>query len=119
MTATVPSGQRTYTGSAAGPITFADRYQYLLVTNTGSNTLYLTSDGSPPSTSGAGNTQVVFSGQTTLIANEQPLWYQSSTVLVNGTQSANGQSRAGGLANPGVVLNFAGTSPEYTIEAAG
>lgn len=127
--ATVPNGQRTYSGTSTGPITFADRYQYVTVTNlntTAGDVLYVTSDGSTPSTSGASNTQAIMPGETAIIANEQPLWFQSSRVLVQGSDNANAQSKAGrafqGLAddnNPGVVLNFAGTSPNYIIEAAG
>lgn len=137
MADSVPNGQRTYSGTTAQSVTFADRYQYVTVTNTGADAIYVTSDGSTPSTSGASNTQVVLPNETRIIANELPLWYQSSRVIPQGVNQFGGgntassasspgmvesqTSLAGQMANPGTNITISGTSGSiaYTIEAAG
>jgi hypothetical protein len=143
MTASVPNGERTFIGSiaAAGSpesVTFADRYQYVTVTNTGTDVILVTSDGTTPSPSGASNTQVVPVGETRIIANELPLWFQSSRVIpkgVNANAAGSGASNpgapafvtpqaslAGQMANPGTNITLADAASAgiaFVIEAAG
>ena len=144
MTASVPNGERTFIGTAAGTVTFADRYQYVTVTNLSSaDPLYVTSDGTtaavPSTTAVASNTQVIPAGDTRIIANELPLWYQSSNVIPQGVNQFGGgntktspsspglvtpmESLAGKMMNPGVSISVASadttTVPLFVIEAAG
>lgn len=124
------NGQSSIIGSAAGEYTFADRYGYVAVTNTGSDPIYVTADGSTPETSGAGTAIVVAPNETRVIANGLPLWYQSLNVIpagvnqfgagattstavhpgmVQSQRALNGQ-----MANPGTILNVAETGTPTT-----
>lgn len=122
----VPSGQSSYVGTAAGTITFADRFGYVAVTNTGTTPIYVTADGSTPETSGAGTAIVVVPNATEVIANGLPLWFPSSRVLQQGANQFGGgnttdnvpnpgnvtpmESLAGQAANPGTSINVQGSS---------
>ena len=118
---TVAHGQSSYEGaittaSTAETTTFADRYGYVAVTNAGaSGVLYVTADGSTPTGSGAGTQVAVAPGQTKVVANGLPLWYQSSNVTPagtseipfgNGAVSAASSSVTSTPAQPGETLPY-------------
>lgn len=72
----VPAGQSSWistiaTANTAEETTFADRYNYVAVTNGGAagEVLYVTADGSTPQATGAGNEVMVGAGETRVIAN--------------------------------------------------
>jgi hypothetical protein len=84
------------------------------VTNPNAGTVvYATGDGSTASSS---NGVAIPAGASAVVANGLPLWYQSSTVLRAGGDNANGQSKAGQLANPGTIISV---SAAASIAAAG
>lgn len=142
---TVPNGTSTYTGSittgaTAEATTFADRFGYVLVQNTGTAVLYVTADGSTPlgasDTTGGSGVAVLPGGQSVL-ANGLPLWYPSSKVIPLGSnQFGNGntasspsspgmvqsqRSLAGQMANPGTKVSVLGATAAqtYTISGTG
>jgi hypothetical protein len=145
---TVSSGTSSYSGvvtatGTAEETTFADRYGYVSVTNTGTTILYATANGVAPTASGAGSGIAVVPGATQVIANGLPTWFQSSTVIPAGSviypdgsgtpqnnTTKNGQpgkvqpfmsSLAGKVANPGTAVYILGTATTstYTINGAG
>ena len=142
---TIPSGTSTYTGSittgaTAEVTTFADRFGYVLVQNTGTAVLYVTTDGSTPlgatDTTGGSGIAVQPGGQSVL-ANGLPLWYQSSKVIPLGVNQFGGgntsdsapspgmvqsqRSLAGQMANPGTKVTVLGATAAqtYTISGTG
>lgn len=142
---TVPSGTSTYTGTittgaTAEATTFADRFGYVLVQNTGSAVLYVTADGSTPlgatDTTGGSGLAIAPGGQEVL-ANGLPLWYQSSKVIPLGANQFGGGNTAsspsspgmiqsqrsleGGMANPGTKVTVIGATAAqtYTISGTG
>lgn len=149
---TVSSGTSTYTGTVttagtAETTTFADRYGYVLIQNSGTNPIWVTADGSAPTGSGAGSGVEVPAGESAVLANGLALWYQSSKVITAGTaQIPQGSgfyvstsstvtstpgnpghenpfmsSGAGQMTNPGTkveVIAPTGT-PTYTISGTG
>jgi hypothetical protein len=132
---TVPNGQSSYVGTTGGSVTFADRYGYVAVTNTGTVPIYVTADGSTPETSGAGNAIVVMPNATEVIANGLPLWFPSSRVIPQGSNLFGGgntasspsspgavtpmESIAGQMANPGTNITVAGTVTGFVLEGTG
>jgi hypothetical protein len=140
----VSSGVSTYSNTLAAAtvdtVTFADRYGYVLVENTGTGTINVTADGSTPASSGAGSGVAVAAGTSVVIANGLKLWNQVSNVTIAGTTqyptgsgvttaTPNGQpggtqpymsSLAGKAANPGTTVKLisAGT-PSYTVSGTG
>lgn len=137
--ATVPNGQSSYVGTAAGTVTFADRYGFVLVTNTGTAPIYVTGDGTVPETTGAGTAIVVPAGAAAMVANGLPIWHQSQNVIPAGTnQNRNGAigtanpstsqnpgfttpmaAMQGQMANPGTTIQVAGTVTGFVLEGAG
>lgn len=147
---TVSSGISSYSGvvtatGTAEETTFADRYGYVSVSNTGTTVLYATANGVAPTATGAGSGVAVPPGQTVVVANGLALWFQSSKVINAGTTqyptgggsgasstttTANGQpgntqpymsSLQGKVANPGTAVYIIGTATTstYTINGAG
>lgn len=132
----------TYYGSAATSASgfttiFTFRYNYLTVTNTGANAIFLTTDGkTAPVTTGGDGIFEIPAGQTMTIPNQLPSWYPSQTVIPTGViqgEGANlgqgtpdqmyplGSSLAGGKADPGTIINFiavTGTTT-FVVAAAG
>ena len=104
--ATDSGGSRVTDGalsSGAGAVTFAARYAYVEVRNFDSaGFLYVTTDGSSPAFGGGNNEYVVPPGESALIPNGAPMWWQGQ-----------------GTPNPGTTVNIAGTSnsatSKYTI----
>lgn len=141
----IASGVQAYSStlvaSTADTVTFADRYGYVSVTNTGTGVIYVTADNSAPATSGSDNSIAVNAGTTVVVANGLPLWFQSAKVITQGavayptgggvtSSTANGQpgevqpfmsSLAGkSYANPGTIIKLLSTgTPTYTVAAAG
>jgi hypothetical protein len=150
--ATLGSGVLSYSSTitaanTAELVTFADRYNYVAVTNDGTtNPIYVSTNGTAGDTGNQNNVVSVPPGVTVVVANQLPMWFQSSKVLVAGSaQIPQGSgfyvspsstvlstaanpghekpymsSGAGQVANPGtsVSLDCAGTN-SYTITAAG
>lgn len=85
----VSSGTSTYsstftTAGTAEATTFADRYGYVVVTNTSTTgEIYATANGTVAS---ATNGLPIGPGQSVVIANGLALWYPSSTVLKAGVE---------------------------------
>lgn len=136
----VSAGVSTFSGTLAAStvdtVTFADRYGYVLVENTGTGTINATADGSTPASSGAGSGVAIAAGASVVLANGLPLWYQSSKVITKGVNQFGGgntassppspgmvqsqESLAGQMANPGTTVKLisAGT-PSYTVSGTG
>lgn len=147
----VPAGSYSYSStlvaSTADTVTFADRYGYVEVSNTGtSGTIYVRLDGTAATVAGA-NTYPVNPGQSLVFANGLPQWFQSSKVIPAGSaQLPRGggaatvtpsstvtttpfnpgeevpfmSSGAGQMTNPGVSVSLISSgTPTYTVAAAG
>jgi hypothetical protein len=119
----VPLGTYTYsnttTADAADTVTFGVRANYVSLTNTGTTVLYARADGQAATVAGEGCIAVL-PGQEAVLANGLPIWHQSSSVLVQGDDNANGESKAGGMANPGTQVSVISSAAEsYTIAFAG
>jgi len=125
----------TLVATAADLVTFSDRYGYLTVTNTGTTVLYVRTDGQAATIAG-NDCLAVMPGESELVANTLPLWYQSSKVIpagVNQFGSGNTtdspaspgeitpmESLAGGMTNPGTKVSLISSdTPTYTVAAAG
>lgn len=137
----------TLVASTADTVTFADRYGYVQVSNTGTaGTIYVTNNGTAATVGGA-STYAVNPGQAIVIANGLPLWNQVSKVIPAGsaqlprgggaptvspsttvlsTPANPGEtlpyqsSGQGQVANPGVSLSLISSgTPTYTVSAAG
>jgi hypothetical protein len=135
--------------STTETVTFVERYNYVAVTNDGTtNAIYVnTAGGTVTDTGNQTNAVTVPPGATVVIANQLPLWFQSSKVIPAGSaQIPQGAGAAtvspsttvlstvfnpgetqpymssgqGQKTNPGtsVALNCAGTNP-YTVTAVG
>jgi hypothetical protein len=140
MTAySVPAGTstitETLTASAADTVTFADRAGYVSITNSGTTVLYARADGTAATVAGQG-CLAVLPGTTSVLANGEPLWYQSSKVIVKGVnQFGDGntatspaspgmvtpmESLAGQMVNPGTVVSIISSAADtYTLALAG
>jgi hypothetical protein len=119
----VPSGafsiSETLTANSVDTISFADRGNYISVTNIGTTVLFARADGTAATVAGEG-TYPVLPGSSTILANGLPLWYQSSRVLIDGSNNAAGQSRAGQMANPGSTVSLVSSaSVAYSVSFAG
>jgi hypothetical protein len=136
---TLPAGTSVYSSTLAAAtadtVTFPDRYGYLTVTNTGTTVLYVRSDGTAATVAG-NDCLAVVPGESEMVANAEPLWYQSSKVILAGVNQFGGgntaanpgapgmiqsqTSLAGHATNPGTSISLisAGT-PSYTVAAAG
>lgn len=140
MSTAVPAGQTAASLAAAGTLQFADRYEYVTVFNPSlTAVIYASADPAVtvPSATTA-NTVVVPENGSAVISNRNPLWYQSSNVIPNGSiqvgdgAAYNGstnpsspsnpgmvqsqRSLAGGMANPGTTVSVSGAA---TVSAAG
>lgn len=71
--------------STAETTTYADRYNYVAVTNDGASTLYVTTNGTTAAATGAGVYSVP-PNTTMVIANQLILWEQSSNALIAGVE---------------------------------
>lgn len=128
------------TTSASGNTTiFTFRYNYLTVTNGSGGVLYMTTDGKTvPSAAGGDGIFEIPASTTVTIPNQQPLWFQSQSVIAKGTEvypntvststnatspaivSPYGSSLAGGASDPGTVINFIGSAATtFVVQAAG
>lgn len=114
----VASYSNTLTANTADTVTFADRYSYVTVTNTGTGVLYARADGTT-AVAAAQGTYAVLPAESAILANGQALWYPSSKVLQAGTANQLQESRTGGAANPGTVISLVSVAADgYTIAAA-
>lgn len=142
MATAIPAGTTAYAATAAGTYQFSERYGYVQVENTGAAVMYASADPTvtTPSSSTV-NTVTIPAGGSAVLANRNPLWFQSSNVIPAGTliypsgggtpqtnTTKNGQpgivqpqqsSLAGQLANPGTTVSIGGTVTTVTIAAAG
>lgn len=141
MATAVASGVTSASLSVAGTLQFADRYDFVQVTNTGTTGIYASADPTvtaPTATTAA--TVYVAPGGTAMLANRNPVWYQSSNVIQKGslaygtggggtTATSNGQpgfvtpmeSLAGQMANPGTTVSISAPSASspVLVDAAG
>jgi hypothetical protein len=137
--ATATNGQSSIIGTAAGTYTFADRYGYVLVTNTGTVPIYVTGDGSAAETSGEGTAVVVPAGASVPVANGLPIWHQSQNAIpagvnanavgavTTGNPTSPGDpgfvtpmaALAGKVANPGTTITVAGTVTGFVLQGMG
>lgn len=120
---TVPSGTYTYsqtlTADTADTVTFGVRANYVSVANAGDTVLYARADGQAATVAGEGCIAVL-PGREAVIANGLPIWHQSARVIVQGDDNANGESKAGGAANPGTTVSLISSAAvAYTIGLAG
>jgi hypothetical protein len=104
MSVTSPASGALAAGLAN--VTFAGRYGYVEVYNSGTtsaNVWYVTTDGSTPA---LGNGYLVGPGQRAIVPNKAPLWYQG----FNSPNGANPQT------NPGTVVKIVSFSTSDTAE---
>ena len=89
----VPSGTFTFSGTLAAStpdsVTFADRAGFVALTNTGTAVLYARADGQTATIAGNGCVAVM-PGETGLVGNGEPLWYQSADVIPQGANQFGG-----------------------------
>ena len=132
MATAVAAGTSVASLTAAGTLQFADRYGYMQVTNPGTSVIYVSGDPNNTSPSASNDGIPVAGGASVLVANQNPLWYQSSKVIPAGVnQFGNGNtadkpsspglvtpmgSLAGQMANPGTTVSASGAC---TVAAAG
>jgi hypothetical protein len=138
-TYSVPSGTFSYaqtlTASTADTVSFGDRAGYVTVANLGATVIYARADGTAALVAAEG-TYAVLPGESALLANGSPLWYQSSKVIPSGVNQFGGgntatspsspgevqsqRSLAGQMANPGTIVSLISTAGEsYSVEFAG
>jgi hypothetical protein len=119
----VPSGVQTWDGlltaSTVDTVTFADRYNYISVTNPdASGILVVTTDGSTPSAStnaGANNAVSIPPYATMVLANMLPYWNQSRKVIQQGAiQVGNGTYNAS--TNPSTPSNPGTVTPMEALD---
>lgn len=120
------------------------RYAYFAVTNEdvqgSANMIYVRTDGQAASTTGGDFNNAVAPGETLVIANALPLWYQSQAVMIGSFSGAAayqnplgagmgspsevqpmGSSPLGLIVNPGSAVSVAtaGTGVPYTVTGTG
>lgn len=124
MATNVAAGTSVASLTAAGTLQFADRYGYMQVTNPGTAVIYASADpaNTAPSTSNDGIP--VAGGATVLVANQNPVWYQSSKVIPQGANQFGNGNTASSPSSPGMVQSqrsLAGqmTNPGTTVSASG
>jgi hypothetical protein len=141
-----PALTQTLAANAADTVTFADRAGYVSVTNSGTATMFVTTNGVAASTAGGNGAYTVAPGASATLANQLPVWFPSSKVIpagvsliptgggaavatstTQGTSPGNPgttqpsmSSLAGHATNPGTTISLismaAGT---YTVALAG
>lgn len=130
----------TTAAGAADTVTFPDRYGYVTVTNeSASGVLSVRTDGAAATEASVvpgTDCYPVLPGETRMLANALPLWYQSSNVILAGelvfgrgntsdSPAAPGEvtaqeSLAGQVANPGTHVSLISSAAvQYTVAAAG
>lgn len=136
----------TASTSTADVVNFLDRYNYVTITNDGTVVIYARADqpvGGTTATVAGLNCYAIPPGESRILANGLPMWFQSSRVLQKGViQVGNGaaydptanpstpsnpgtvtpmESLAGQMANPGTVVSLisATSGQAYTVAAAG
>jgi hypothetical protein len=135
----VPSGTfsfgQTLAADTADSVTFADRAGYVTVTNIGTTVIYARADDQAATVAGE-DCYAVLPGESALLANGLPLWYQSSRVIPQGVNEFGGEntasspsspgevqsqrSLAGQMANPGTTVSLISTAAEsYVVSFAG
>jgi hypothetical protein len=140
----LPAGTTAYSSTlAAGTadtVTFPDRYGYITVSNEGTTgVLSVRTDGQAATEAGGvpgTDCYAVMPGESLLLANALPTWYQSSNVIPQGAHQFGGgntasspsspgtitpmESLAGQMANPGTHISIISASANaYTVAAAG
>jgi hypothetical protein len=122
-TYSVPSGTFSYsntlTATAADTVTFADRAGYVTAANLGSSVIYARADGQAATVGGEG-CYVVLPGESAILANGLPIWYQSSRVIPQGVNEFGGGNTSSSAASPGMIesqTSLAGqmTNPGTTV----
>lgn len=133
MPTPVAAGVTSAPLSGAGTLQFADRYGYVNVENPAATVLYASADPSVTTpTASTNNTVMVPANGNALLANRNPLWFQSSKVIQQGTLHFGGgntvsqpsspghvtmmESLAGQMANPGTTVSVSGAC---MVSAAG
>lgn len=126
MSTPVASGVTSAPLAAAGTLQFADRYGYVNVENPATTVIYASADPNVTSpTASTNNTVMVPAGGNAVLANRNPLWYQSSNVILAGVnQFGYGNVAPTSPSNPGFVTpmeSLAGqvANPGTTVSASG
>lgn len=125
MATDVAAGTSVASLTAQGTLQFADRYGYMLVTNpsTAAGPIYVS--GNPAVTSPAAGTGLLVNpGDSVLVANGNPLWYQSLNVIQNGVNQFGAGASTSTAVHPGMVqsqraLNGQMANPGTTISSSG
>jgi hypothetical protein len=132
--------------TTAVTVALLPRWAYIAVSNLGvagtNPSIWVKTDGTVPVAPGEDNSFAVPPGQTVLVANQKPMWFQSDTVIPFGTdvpsvltagspgwpgtpamQNPLGSSAQGGVATPGttvsVLLDTGSTSTNFAVSGNG
>lgn len=107
------------TGGTAETVSFVERYNYVAVTNDSTAVLYATTNGTAATTTG-NNVVSIPPNATVVIANQLPLWYQSSKVIPQGSAQIP-QGGGGGTVSPSntVLSTPANPGVEQPFQSAG
>lgn len=111
-------------GTTAVSGTLTARYEYVSVLNETGVEIWVRTDGSA-AVLDADLCSAVAPGERALIANMTVLWDQSQTVVPYGSVNQWGQSKYGGVANPGTPISViavttpSAATPTVTIQGAG
>jgi hypothetical protein len=140
MATAVAAGVTSVPVTAAGTYQFADRYGYVQIANGGTAVIFASADPSVETpTDATNNTVQIMPGDSAILANRNPLWYQSSRVIPQGANQFGGgntasspsspglvtpmESLAGQMANPGTTVSISaptlGTGAVVTISGVG
>lgn len=120
----IPAGSSSYSSTLGAAntsetVTAADRFGYVVVTNLGTAPLYVRTDGQDAVVAAVDN-HVVVAGESRLLANGLPLWYQSSKVIEPGSDYLAGESLDGHMSNPGTKVSLvSATAGPYSVEGSG
>jgi hypothetical protein len=118
MATAVASGVTATPVTASGTYQFADRYGYVQIENGGTTTVFASTDPTVENPSATSlNTVQIPAGGSAILANRNPLWYQSSNVIPQGENQFGGGNTSTSPSNPGIVTpmtSLAGSQGEAT-----
>ena len=93
------------------------RYEFVSVLNESGLEVWVRTDGTAATIDGDFCTAIPPGGNPVVVANMQPLWDQSQTVIPAGSVNQWGQARNGGTSNPGTTVSVIGAPNTGTINA--
>lgn len=114
-------------GTTAVTGTLTPRYEYISVLNLTGVEVWVRTDGTAATIDGDFCTAIGPGEVPVLMANMTPLWDQSQTVVLPGSNNQWGQAKNGGAANPGTTVSVIAIStpsagppaPVVVIQGAG